>query len=175
MTGFVRQESARTSLLPACSLAVFSSAKAFQKLHSTQLFALLTRAVFAACLLWPFSTLLSAGISNSGTYAGCFRDTGCAVDTRLKAALVQNDPRMTVQRCLDLGRTAGWPYVGLAPGTTPGTSSCFGGDKLPVAAVNPGCMAGCAGNSSERCGDASCQVSVYSGEFDSLSLRQRLW
>lgn len=76
---------------------------------------------------------------------------------------MQNDPRMTVKRCLDLGRMAGWPYVGLAPGTIPGTSSCYGGDQLPVAAVNPGCLAPCAGNSSERCGDANCQVSVYSG------------
>jgi hypothetical protein len=109
--------------------------------------------------------LHAAGISVSGTYMGCYRDTGCDSANRLKTALVQSDPKLTVKRCLDLVLLAGWPYAGLAPGSNPGTSSCFGGDKLPAAAANPGCFAACAGNKTERCGDGNCQVSVYSGKM----------
>lgn len=99
----------------------------------------------------------------SGTYVGCYQDTGCVPSSRLKAALALNQPRMTVKQCLDLALLAGWPYAGLAPGTFLSTTSCFGGDKLPQAAANPGCFAGCSGNTTERCGDSNCQMSVYSG------------
>lgn len=112
------------------------------------------------------STLLHAcaGISVSGSYMGCFREASCAASNRMQASLAVNVPDMTVKKCLDLALMAGWTYGGLAPGTTPGTTSCYGGDKLSPTTVNPGCFAACAGNSSERCGDNNCMVSVYSGE-----------
>lgn len=94
---------------------------------------------------------------------GCFRDAGCPSAQRLKVVLAANSPDMTVKQCVNLALNAGWPYAGLAPGVTPGTNSCFAGDSLPTTVVNPGCLAACAGNSSERCGDADCQVSIYSG------------
>lgn len=116
----------------------------------------------------PHSPMLTSrccltGISVSGTYVGCFQDTGCAPSSRLRAALSLNNPRITVKQCLDLALVAGWPYAGLAPGTVSGTTSCFGGDRLPQAPANPGCFAACSGNNTERCGDSRCQLSMYSG------------
>jgi len=120
-------------------------------------------------------TLLHActGISVSGTYMGCFREATCTASTRMQASLAVNVPDMTVKKCLELALMAGWTYGGLAPGTTLGTTSCYGGDKLSPTTVNPGCFAPCSGNSSERCGDNNCMVSVYSGEFFLLKLQRR--
>lgn len=102
----------------------------------------------------------------SGTYIGCYREPSCNPALRLRAVLAQNEKQMTVKQCLASALQAGWPYAGLAPGTIPGTTSCFGGDRVPSVAVNPGCFAPCSGNSSERCGDNNCFMSVYSGELE---------
>jgi hypothetical protein len=119
--------------------------------------------------------LLPVGISVSGTYMGCFRDTGCSSSTRLRATLAANAEKMTVKTCVSMANIAGWPLAGLAPGTFPGTTSCFGGDKLPAAtaAVVGGCLAACSGNTTERCGDSTnCQVSIYTGEQSRLQRSQ---
>jgi hypothetical protein len=117
-------------------------------------------------LLLLLLLLLLTGISVSGTYMGCFRDSGCSSSTRLRATLAANSDKMTVKACIGIANLAGWPLAGLAPGAFPGTTSCFGGDRLPpaTAAVVGGCLAACSGNATERCGDSSnCQVSIYAG------------
>lgn len=117
------------------------------------------------CVTTPLKLFVGlTGISVSGTYTGCYKDTTCSPSSRMQAALALNDPQMTVRKCLDLAKAAGWSYAGLAPGAQSGTTNCFAGERLPPAAVNPGCLAACSGNSTERCGDDNCMLSVYSGE-----------
>lgn len=154
----------RSALPLICLLLQASAFTAHTEIASAATVAVrCTQRDVSACCCLAVVCCLAAGISVSGTYAGCFRDSSCSSDTRLKSPLVQNEPKMTVKRCLEMARLAGWPYAGVAPGTVAGTTSCFGGDKVPTEAVSNGCLTACSGNFTERCGDSNCQVSVYSG------------
>ncbi|KAK4446244.1 hypothetical protein QBC34DRAFT_411784 [Podospora aff. communis PSN243] len=95
---------------------------------------------------------------------GSFRNHGCFVDLANGARVLRADSStqagergMTVEKCVALGRDAGWRWAGVEFG-----SQCFVGNTLrgDLSAPASDCSMRCAGNPAETCGGGN-RIQVY--------------
>ncbi len=82
-------------------------------------------------------------------YLGCYKDSGDPLGTEgrdLDAKFV-SDASMTIEKCLDICLTVGYPYAGVEYGT-----QCFCGRSYGKFGKADNCDMACGGDSSEICG-----------------------
>jgi hypothetical protein len=100
------------------------------------------------------------------SYLGCFKDQGDPFGTRgrdLDGKFV-SDSSMTVQKCLSICASEGYPYAGVEYG-----NQCFCGRSYGKFGKAKNCDMRCSGNSSEICG-GFWAIGVYSVPRQSVSV-----
>ncbi|KAJ3067413.1 hypothetical protein HDU98_009368 [Podochytrium sp. JEL0797] len=88
--------------------------------------------------------------------AGCYEDAKSSTGARLMKNLIATDDAMTVGKCADMAKAAGYGLFGLEWGV-----ECWGDNEFEhFPAASNGCDVACPGNRKEKCG-GSLAVSAY--------------